>query len=232
MRHFFKWFFAVLAVLALAWAVFFARPQVMRALFNVRSGIQNAFSATSTAETIQALSVENESLRAELRAANATSTVTGRYHYRVAEVYSRYPYNDEGMLAVDAGSADGIRVGMPVVEAEGVLLGKVVRVERTESEVQTIFSPDWKSSVAVGTSSVKAVLEGGITPTLSLIPKGTAVGNGDEITNISPDYPFGAYVGEVNGIRAVPNDVWQTADVGTSFKLEGVTEALIVLDFP
>lgn len=232
MGHFLKWFFGVVVALAIAWALVFARSGTMRALDAARGAVEGMFAASSTASTVRELAVENESLRFALRAASASSTVLGRYHYRAVDVYSRYPYNDKGVLTVNAGSADGIRPGMPVVAAEGVLLGTVTRVERTESEVQTIFSPDWKSSVAIGTSSVKAVLTGGIAPTLSLIPKGAAIGDGDEVTNLSPDYPFGSYLGTVADLAAVPNDVWQTAQVETSFKLEDIDRVMVVLDFP
>lgn len=232
MGRFIRSVLAVIVAAILAWGVFFGRGNVMRAVGGVRSTIGGFFTASSSAATVQALSIENAGLRAALVAASASSTLVGRYHYRVGQVYSRYPYNDKGMLVVNVGSAEGIRPGMPVMAGEGVLLGRVASVERTESEVQTIFSPDWKSTVEVGTSSVKAVLEGGITPTLSLIPKEAMIADGAAVTNLSPEYPFGASLGSAVGVEAVPNDVWQKADVATPFKLETVTNVLIVLDFP
>lgn len=232
MRTILRTSFAVIVLAFLAWAFFFAREGTMHALGSFGTAVSRIFSSPPAAEEVTALRLRVKDLEQKLREANATSTAAGKYHYKIANVYSKYPYNDEGTLVVDVGSADGIKAGMPVMASEGVLLGKIIAVRRTQSEVITIFSPNWKSSAGIGLSGAKAVVEGGITPTLDLIPRGVDVKEGEDVVNLSPDYPFRAYLGTLEQMVAVPNDIWRRAELSVPYRFEELNTVLVVIDFP
>lgn len=222
----------VIALAFLVWAFFFVREGTMRFFTSMRTQIGSLFTASSSAARVEQLSLKVKDLEFALEKANASSTFEGRYHYKIARVYSEYPYNDGGKLVIDAGSADGLRAGMPVMASEGVLLGRVATVRRTQSEVMTVFSPEWKSSVGIGTDRVKAVLEGGLVPMLTLIPKDTTIGDDASVVNLSPDYPLDARIGAAAHAIAVPNDVWQKAELEPLYRFEGLSTVLVVTDFP
>lgn len=232
MAKIFGVFFLVLILAFSAWAFFFARGETMTFLNSFRMDMSGFFSDSSSAERIQELTLRVKDLEFALHESKATSTLEGRYHYKVAKVYSEYPYNDGGTFVMNAGSADGIKIGMPVMASEGVLLGKVISTKRTQALVETIFSPDWKSSVGIGGENIKAVVAGGITPTLDLIPKESKIKDGDEVVNLSPDYPMHAYLGTALHAKAVPNDVWQKAELTPPFRFEGLDSVLVIIDFP
>lgn len=155
-----------------------------------------------------------------------------RRHYIEAYLYSRYPFNDKGVVVVSAGSDDGIRPDMPVMSREGVLLGRINSVKRTQSEVETIFNPSWRSSVYLGEKNIKAVLRGGEAPTIEFVPKEAVISKGDSVINSSPNLPFGAYVGEVSVSKISAGDLWQSAEVETGYSLDNIGSVLIVTDFP
>ncbi|OIO36064.1 MAG: hypothetical protein AUJ72_06205 [Candidatus Omnitrophica bacterium CG1_02_46_14] len=221
----------IIVLVFLVWAFFFAREATMHTFNVLRMGAMDLFSASSTTDRIQILTLQVKDLEMELSRVTASSTVEGRYHYKIAAVYSEYPYNDGGTIIIDVGSVDGITAGMPVMASEGVLLGKVTSVRRTQSEVETIFSPRWKSSVGVGNERIKAVVEGGIVPTLNLISKEAELGSGENVINLSSDYPLYAFLGTAGNARAVPNDVWQKAELTAPYRFENLISVLVVTDF-
>jgi rod shape-determining protein MreC len=155
-----------------------------------------------------------------------------KYHYKIAEIYSRYPFNDQSMVVINLGSADGIKEGMPVFLERGVLFGKVRTVRRTQSDVETIFNTSWKTSVSIGTGNVKAVYVGGPIPTLDFIPKDAKIAAGDSILNIAPDLPLHVSLGTVLSMDPSSYDVWQRAKISPDFDLNTFNTVLVMIDFP
>jgi len=135
-------------------------------------------------------------------------------------VYSRYPFNDQSVLIIDAGSFDGIEEGTPVFAGERIILGKVKLVREKRSEVETIFNSDWRNSVAIGERRVKASLRGGVPPTLEFIPRDMEINVGDAVLSVSPDFPMNSFIGEVEEIDLSPDGVWKVATVRVPYNWE------------
>ncbi len=163
----------------------------------------------------------------------ATSSVDhARYRILEAQVYSRYPFNNYASVSINAGSDDGVKEGMPVLAASGVLFGKVKTVERTRSEVETLFDPSWRSTVFVGDARTKAVFVGASSPYLDLIPKDASTTVGDTIVNGSPDFPMNLLVGSVAGLQGGTNTLWLQAKVNPSFQFDTLDRVYVVLNYP
>ncbi len=178
----------------------------------------------------QSLARENELLKFELsKYAGDSENETGGS--RIAEVFSRYPFNNKERLIVNLGGRAGIETGFPVLSPDGYLLGVVSAVRNNQSEVQTIFDPEWKSSVASGGASTKAVMKGGQIPELELIPKESEIKEGDYIFNISPDFPYGKLIGKVRSVDENPEKTWYTASVEIPYDIDEITEVVILTGF-
>lgn len=186
----------------------------------------------SKQHTIQDLSLENESLKQQLASLTVVREKKEQYHYKIARVYSEYPFNDAASIIIDIGLDEGMRVGMPVMVKEGILLGKIKNVKKTQSEVETIFSPEWKISVNIGKEMVKAVLNGGPTPRIDLIPIDEDVSFGDKVTNGVSDFPMGAFLGTVSEINKNANDAWKKSALKVPYKIEFLNTVLVIVDFP
>lgn len=104
----------------------------------------------------QQISSENQRLRqlVKLRSAPyASGGVLG------ARVLTHQPAGWPGMLVLDSGSAQGVKVAMPVVNGEG-LVGTVSSVTRDSSRVRLLTHPNTVISARVGRSQAKGVLYG------------------------------------------------------------------------
>ncbi|MEW6617172.1 MAG: rod shape-determining protein MreC [Patescibacteria group bacterium] len=229
MKNFFKFFLFFLFIVCILIVLIVTHRDIATFLHDGGAFVGSLFSKQ---HTIQDLLLENESLRQHITSLTVIREKKERYHYKIARVYSQYPFNDAASIIIDIGSDEGIKVGMPVMVKEGILLGKIKNVKRTQSEVETIFSPEWKISVNIGKEMIKAVLSGGPTPRVDLIPIDENVSFGDQVTNSVSDFPMGAFLGTVSEISKNTNDAWKKSALKVPYKIEFLNTVLVIVDFP
>jgi len=187
-------------------------------------------------QALTELRLENQGLEQEIKDLKDRLNIASQ-PYLSARVYSRYPFNDNQTLIIDVGSKDGVKVGYPVLAAENYLLGKIVKVKMTTSEVMTVFSPDWKSGVKIGQANLpaqagaEAVLTGGQPPKLDLIPVDAKINLGDEVLNVSPNLPLNLLIGKISEINSQPTASLQQAKIRTDYDPDRLSRVLIVIDY-
>lgn len=229
MRNFFKIFiFAAIGGIFIFVAV---RPEKVSIFDSVRAFFVSLPQCTSLSAQLSELRLENESLRKKTEQEEG-DIADDRFHYKVGRVYSRYPSNDRSSVVIDIGSEDGVSPGMPAMAYDDVLFGRVRSVSRTQSEIETIFSPRWKNSVGIGEKLSKAVFEGSNVPGVGLISKDDPIVLGDRVVNLSPDFPLYAYIGSISSTSSSPNDAWQSASVEIPYSLQEIERIYILVDFP
>lgn len=222
MRSLAKFFAFVLLLAFLAFLAFFRGS-----LHSFFSDPDRQAAEIDLANQYRLLLGENEYLRSELE--ETRIAVLG--NIKPANVYSRYPFADRNILVIDQGSDQDIKEGMPVLAARGVLLGKVGKVSKNFSEVQTIFDPTWRSSVGIGDQEVKALLVGGAVPSLDLIESTAAVNDGDAVFNISPDFPYGLAIGQLADLRKPPAQPWFQGELAAFPDAAGAKQVLVDIGF-
>ncbi|MGC9603356.1 MAG: rod shape-determining protein MreC [Minisyncoccia bacterium] len=222
------------AFVAVVLVVFFSRTVIVHFFQNFRLAFSGAADSEFTYENYGNLKAQNEVLTQSFSGAeNANPTVNAdRYRAKEAQVFSDYPFNNYAAITIDIGSDDGIKVGMPVLSAPGVLLGKIKDVKRTESEVETIFDPAWRSAVAFGTNRAKALLTGGPAPYLDLIPKDASSTAGDAVMNLASNFPMNSLIGRILDWEAGENGVWAKAKVEPPISFEDLRKVLVIINFP
>jgi rod shape-determining protein MreC len=185
-------------------------------------------------ENLEKLKLENISLKQQLAAVRDPLSVKkdDLFEYFAAEVYSRYPFSDRGRLLINAGTRDGLREGLPVLAEKGILLGKISAVKQTQSEVQTIFDNSWRESVAIGKTKTRALLQGGNWPELHFIEPGAVVVSGDEVVNLSPELPFGIFVGQALNPEKDKSNIWQRARLSIPYDVDTLDRVFVILNFP
>ena len=136
-----------------------------------------------TVENLQLseVAIENERLRAFLDFAQTNPTYDLRGGQIIARVIadSASPYAD--IAQIDLGEKHGIRPGMPVVTDRG-LVGRIVQVRSTTSEVLLLTDPNSAVNVMTTASRAPGVLNGraGQLPLMDLIPPDVEIlGRGD-----------------------------------------------------
>lgn len=158
-------------------------------------------------------------------------------------VISRDPSNLAWEVGIDAGSRDGLRVGMPVVgnaDGAGALAGTVVAVTDDTARVQLVV--DTRSVVIALEQSTRALGEvrgqpGGqlimvnVPITEALPVGGTVVSAGLTFDDASSRYPGGLLIGQIQAVEPDPNALTQTAFVRPAFDMSTIDRLLVVLDF-
>ncbi len=158
-------------------------------------------------------------------------------------VISRDPSNLAWEVGIDAGSSDGLRVGMPVVgnaDGAGALAGTVVAVTDDTARVQLVV--DTRSVVIALEQSTRALGEvrgqpGGqlimvnVPITEALPVGGSVVSAGLTFDDASSRYPGGLLIGQIQAVEPDPNALTQTAFVRPAFDMSTIERLLVVLDF-
>ena len=211
--------------------VFLFRSPLAGFFRNIRISFFGAADREFTYENYENLKMRNN-LLAQSCLAGAPVSEEGRYEYRSAGVFSDYPFNNYASISIDFGAEDGLKPGMPVLASAGVLIGKVKEVRRTQSEVETIFDPNWRSAVAFGPDKTKALLVGGPAPYLDLIPKGAAANPGDVIFNLAKEFPINFNLGKILSLNSDEKDVWLRAKFEPPAHFENLKKVLVITNFP
>jgi rod shape-determining protein MreC len=160
-------------------------------------------------------------------------------------VISRDPSNFTWEVGIDAGSQDGVRVGMPVVGAAssgaGALAGTVVSVWADRAQVR--FVVDTRSSVVAEDQQTQALgeAEGQLGGQLVFVnvPVTEKVSPGDTVISagltlgpvVRSPYPRGLLLGTVDAVQPDENALTQTAFVQPAIDYLHVDRLLVVTSF-
>ena len=187
---------------------------------------------------------ENEQLRGLLDFKNATPTfrlvgadVVARGQSAVVVGQDTNPYL--GYLIINAGSRDGVAIGMPVVASGAVLVGRIARVSPHLAYVQLLNDP---------TSQVTALLQGSRASGLVVGREDPEKGNLLIMTEILPDetvaeneivitsglgglLPQGLVLGQVESVSYQESALFQEAVVRPALDYRRLEAVVVLLDF-
>ncbi len=234
MKSFYIFVIGMVAVCLILVFVWF-RTSLTRFFFDARDVIREGTAESLNYATCKEILTRDsacKTLQSVPSLARETGLLKSTYTLFKTNTYSRYPFNDKSLLVIQGGSDENLALSMPVMYGDFILAGRVTRVSRTQSEVQTIFDPSWKSSVYIGASKIKAVLKGGENPTLELIPKDAVIAEGDVVVNSSPDFPLGVFIGTVSSVSKKEHDLWAKADLRVGYSFDDVRNVSVITNFP
>lgn len=113
------------------------------------------------------------------------------YTYTISRILSAPPVSPYDTLLIDAGSDQGVFVGMQALSQGDFKVGEVTRVWGRTALVSLYSTPNTQLSVSIGASSIPAVAWGiGGGNLRVILPRGVAVKVGDlaAIPALSPEY--------------------------------------------
>jgi rod shape-determining protein MreC len=242
-----------------------ALDPVRGAIAGVGAGIADMWAAIGE---IGSLRTTNEELRNALAAAEERIAELGEAANENAELRSllgltrtlemdllpvrilgRDPGNLTWEVAIDAGTDDGVRVGMPVVGAangRGALAGAVVAAGSDSATVRFVIDP--RSSVVALDQQTRALglvtgqlggqlVMGQLRATDVVAPGDTVVTAGLTLADATgapvgrSPYPKGMLIGRIQAVEADSNALTQTAFVRPAIDFPSVERLLVVLRF-
>jgi rod shape-determining protein MreC len=154
--------------------------------------------------------------------------------YKAAAVIGRDPSPFLHYVIIDRGSDDGLRYGMPVVTAQG-LVGRVAAVTSSASRVQLITDPASIVNVRLKTGQSEVQLVGSITGdlTLEMVPQDINLAAGDLVltSGIGGTFPADILIGQVISTRKIETDIFQTASVQSAVDFTNLRAVLVITNF-
>lgn len=154
--------------------------------------------------------------------------------YQAAVVFARDASPFLKYVLINKGSDDGLRRGMPVVTAQG-LVGRIASVTANAARVQLIIDPAASVNVQIQPAGADAVLFGSLTGDLSLglIPQNAAVQPGDLVltSGLGGNYPPNILIGQLNSVRQEATDLFQSASLQPIVDFSRLKILLVIINF-
>jgi rod shape-determining protein MreC len=147
-----------------------------------------------------------------------------------AAVVARDPANWNSSIMINKGRNEGLRPGMAVINADGVV-GKVAEVAPKAAKVILISDPGFSVAAVNRRSRQSALVSGSLSGKCRMyyLPEKADIQEGDEIitSELSTDFPSGLMIGEVT--RAFPDSgSGYRAEITPSADVSRIEEVLVI----
>jgi len=137
-------------------------------------------------------------------------------------------------ILIDQGSDAGLRHGMPVITAQG-LVGRIDAVTATAARVQLITDPNSAVNVSVLDANAEGVLVGSITGDveLDMVSQEASLQPGQIIltSGLGGNYPSNVLVGQITSVRKMETALYQSAAVQPVVDFSTLSAVLVVTSF-
>jgi rod shape-determining protein MreC len=178
-------------------------------------------------QRLLALESENSQLKALLR---STSEIHGKLLIAQLLAVDSEPFVNQVIL--DKGSRDGLYIGQPVLDANGVM-GKVIQINPITSRVLLINDTHSAVPVQITRNGIRAIAVGdSYTGKLRLVnvPQTTDVKAGDILvtSGLGEHYPAGYPVGQITNVIKDPGMQFTTIDVQPSAHADRSRQVLLI----
>jgi len=193
---------------------------------------ENRELVTANAELNQ-LKAENWLLRQYQRFFNDQ-----KYDYQLVNVVAR-DFIDQNQLTrsrllISRGSANGLREGLPVVNQEGIIVGRLTGVKTNVAEVALITDRECRLATAIqNETEVLGIAEGeaGLTVKINFIQqtKTIAVDNIVVTSGLEASVPGGLVIGRVSQVNKESNELWQNAVVEPLAELDNLRILSVIM---
>lgn len=183
--------------------------------------------------TLRAKSVELDETRDENARLTALLGLKTRQDFMTsaARVIARDPANWNSSLMINKGRAEGIKLGMPVINMLGVV-GKVAEAAEHSAKVILVNDPGFSIAVVDQRSREAGLLSGSLSGDcrLSYLPEDTDVKEGDQIvtSRLSNEFPEGLLVGKVVEVYPAGGISDARAEVRSAVDVARIEEVLVV----
>lgn len=203
-------------------------------------------------EEAEALRLENEALKADIRQAEKDSEENQRLrellglqeqrrdlHFASASVVEKDVSNWSSMLTINKGSQQDIAVGDCVITEAGYLVGVVTETGLNWSTVRTVLDSDTSIGALVVRSELGAVAQGDFSLMgqkrlrLSYLGAQPDVITGDLIvtSGLGGYYPSQLVIGYVEKVGTSEDGLSQYAMIRPQADMDALTEVFVVTDF-
>lgn len=137
-------------------------------------------------------------------------------------------------IIIDKGEKDGLRVDLGVLSEDGVIIGKVIETNSSNSRICLVTSPGCQLAASLqNEDKTKGITDGnlGLTIEMSYIPQLEKISVGDTVvtSGLSGSIPRGLIIGRVSNVKSESNEVWQSATIEPLIDFNDLTVVSIII---
>ena len=152
-----------------------------------------------------------------------------------ANIFAREPNNQQDLVAIDRGKADGVQDKMMVLTRQGSLVGSVSRALEHTAWVRLITDPASAVSALIQESRVQGVVVGAADGTLTMefVEETEDVKEGDLVTTsgVGGRHPPGELIGQVVEAERAAQQLFQRVRVQPLADLTTLESVLVLTSF-
>ncbi|MBQ8512485.1 MAG: rod shape-determining protein MreC [Clostridia bacterium] len=160
------------------------------------------------------------------------------YKMTAAAITGRESGNYAKILTIDAGSAAGLELAMPVVTSDGIV-GQITELGLTWARVTTIVEPNSSVGAYIERTGDAGVCEGSFELSadglceLNYLPADSTVQAGDRVlsTGFGSVYPRGLVIGYVESVEENPYTRGLTVKVKCAAELSELSRVMVITSF-
>lgn len=182
------------------------------------------------------IELENASLRDLLKLKDQSPDILGpESDLLFAEVIGRDPSNLLRYLTIDRGSQDGVKVGMPVITARG-LVGQIREVRTNSAKVVLLTDPSSDVNALVQRSRATGMVEGQTGPNLVMryLPQTDGIAQSGDLvltSGLGGHFPRRLLIGEVVEVRRSDVEMFQEARLRPAVDYDRLETVIVVRYF-
>ncbi|MFA5076390.1 MAG: rod shape-determining protein MreC [Patescibacteria group bacterium] len=178
---------------------------------------------------LRTLEVENQILRQQLNFVEEKA-----YNFVTARVISATTDANFAGVIINRGADDGIKIGVPAIVGDGIIVGKIVAVQSHTSIL--MFLTDNESKVASTIQNLNRTVgvvigEHSLSIKMEMIPKSEEIQTGDLVvtSGLEGDIPAGLLIGSVIEVDSVSSELFSTAYLKSLVNYRSLTFVTILL---
>ena len=173
------------------------------------------------------LQKENEELRKQLGLIPSQ-----KFNLEASFVVGQNPQKLGSWILIDKGEKAGIRIGMPVIVSQGILIGKVEEIYSDMAKVILLTDSESIINVRDSETEAKGVVRGkfGLGLVLEMVSQDDGLNAGDSIitSGLGGDLPKGLLIGKIQEPKASLDQIFQEATVTTPVKYSNLDVVFVI----
>jgi rod shape-determining protein MreC len=173
------------------------------------------------------LQKENAELRKQLGLIPSKS-----FDLEAGFVIGQNPQKLGSWIMIDKGGKNGIRIGMPVIVSQGIIIGKVEEVYQDTAKVILLTDSESVVNVRDLETEAKGVVRGkfGLGLVLEMVSQDDTLNAGDSLitSGLGGDLPKGLLVGKIQEPKVSLDQIFQEATVAAPVKYSNLDVVFVV----
>jgi len=193
-------------------------------------------------QQVNTLTIENAQLRvlsSEKTEAKALSDYLSQRGFQsiAGRVIGKNLESTVHVIIINQGSVDGVRLDQPVISGEGVLVGRVIRVQPRTAEVLLLSDSQSRVAGALQTAAqaglqTVGVVSGdrGLSIRLELVPQSVSLSDGQVVvtSGLENGMPSGLVIGRVERVEKTDNAFFQAAALRSLIDFTTLTSVAVL----